>query len=135
MKRLLEMAWKFARNHEFNPDMGFRHCAIVAQGSKVLGVGYNRHGWSSKQNGRYSARKMNENCCTVHAEVDALLKVSNRDDIRGSTVYVVRINKKNELAMSKPCEMCSQILKEHGVKRAFFSISEDENAYGVVDFR
>jgi cytidine deaminase len=73
--------------------------------------------------------------CSVHAEVDALLKVASKEDIKGSTVYVVRINRKNELAMSKPCEMCEMILREHGVKRAFFSVSEDENAYGVVDFR
>lgn len=133
--KLLDLAWKFARNHSFDPEMGFRHCAIVAKGSKVLGVGYNRHGWSSKQKGKYCSRKMNENCCTVHAEVDALLKVPNREDIQGATVYVVRVTKSNGLAMSKPCPMCSEILKEHGVKRAFFSISEDENAYGVVDFR
>jgi len=135
MKRLLETAWKFVRNHEFNPEMGFRHCAIVAQGSKILGVGYNRHGWSSKQKGKYCARKQNSAMCSVHAEVDALLKVASKEDIKGSTVYVVRINRKNELAMSKPCPMCETILREHGVKRAFFSVSEDENAYGVVDFR
>lgn len=135
MKRLLTMAAKFARNHEFNHALSARHCAIVAQGSKILGIGFNRHGWSFKQKGRYPVKKMNDNCCNVHAEVDALLRVSNRDDINGSTVYVVRTTKNGNLAMSQPCPMCSEILKEHGVKRAFFSISEDENAYGVVDFR
>jgi deoxycytidylate deaminase len=82
-----------------------------------------------------AAVRLSPSCCTVHAEVDALLKVATREEIKGSTVYVVRVNKRNELAMSKPCEMCAEILREHGVKRAFFSVSEDENAYGVVDFR
>lgn len=135
MKKLLNTAWKFAKNHEFDSKMTFTHCAIVARGSKILGIGYNRYGWSSKQKGKYCARKQNSAMCSVHAEVDALLKVASREDIKGSTVYVVRINRQNELAMSKPCPMCSQILQEHGVKRAFFSVSEDENAYGVVDFR
>lgn len=135
MKRHLSTAWKFARNHDFNPQMDFRHCALVVQGNKILGVGFNRHGWSSKQQGKYSSRKLSNNCCTVHAEVDALLRVSNREDIQGSTVYVVRVIKLGQLAMSKPCPMCHQILREHGVKRAFFSISDDSDAYGIVDFR
>jgi hypothetical protein len=29
MKRFLDMAWRFARNHEFAQDIGFRHCALV----------------------------------------------------------------------------------------------------------
>lgn len=134
MKKLLDMAWKFARNHEFDPKMTFTHCAIVARGAKILGVGYNRHGWSSKQKGKYCTRKQDSATCSVHAEVDALLKVASREDIKGSTVYVVRINRQNELAMSQPCEMCQAILREHGVKKAFFSISDNENAYGVMKF-
>jgi deoxycytidylate deaminase len=135
MKRLLETAWKFARNHDFNPEMGFRHCALVAQGPKILGVGFNRHGWSSMQKGKFPSKKLKDGVCTVHAEVDALLKVSNREDLRGATVYVIRVNKQGQLAMSQPCPMCSEILREHGIKRAFFTVSENENAYGVVDFR
>lgn len=133
--KLFDTAWKFARNHDFDPAITFMHCAIVAKGSKILGVGYNRYGWSSKQKGKYCARKLNSGTCSVHAEVDALLKVANREDIKGATVYVVRVNRKHELAMSKPCHMCEAILREHGVKKAVFSVSEDENAYGVVDFR
>jgi deoxycytidylate deaminase len=133
MKKFLSMACRFARNHAFAKEVDFPHCALVVSGSKVLGVGFNRHGWSSKQ-AKHSSKRAH-GCCTVHAEVDALLKVATREDVKGSTVYVVRINRHNQLAMSKPCEMCSEILREHGVKRAFFSVSEDENAYGVVDFR
>ena len=135
MKRLLATAWKFARQHEFAPEMESRHCALVANGSKILGVGFNRQGWSAKQKGRYCKRKMNEGCCAVHAEVSALLRVANREDIKGSTVYVVRVTRNNLLAMSQPCVMCQAILREHGVRRAIFSVSSDENAYGVVDFR
>lgn len=131
--KLLDTAFRFARTHEFQQN--FRHCAIVARGAKVLGVGFNRYGWSSKQAGKYRTSLMDDGVCTVHAEVDALLKVASRDDIAGSTVYVVRINRQNELAMSKPCAMCEAILREHNVKRVFFSVSADENAYGVLNLR
>ena len=135
MKRLLATAWKFARQREFAPEMESRHCALVATGSKILGVGFNRQGWSSKQNSRYGKNSIDNGRCSIHAEVAALLRVANREDIKGSTVYVVRVTKNNLLAMSQPCAMCQAILREHGVRRAIFSVSSDENVYGVVDFR
>jgi hypothetical protein len=84
------------------------------------------------QKGKFPSKKLKDGVCTVHAEVDALLKVSNREDLRGATVYVIRVNKQGQLAMSQPCPMCSEILREHGIKRAFFTVSENENAYGVL---
>jgi pyrimidine deaminase RibD-like protein len=88
MKKFLSMACRFARNHAFAKEVDFPHCALVVSGSKVLGVGFNRHGWSSKQ-AKHSSKRAH-GCCTVHAEVDALLKVATREDVKGSTVYVAK---------------------------------------------
>lgn len=129
MKHLLN-ALKFARTHDFNPRMGFNHCAIVVKSNRILSVGFNRYGWSSIQNRKYNSKKI----CSVHAEVDALLKLANRDDAKGATIYVVRLNKLKQSAMSCPCEMCQVILCEHGVKKAVFSINENENVFGTMKF-
>ena len=131
MKHLIA-AWKFARNHDFHPNMGFNHCAIVVgKGGKILSIGFNRYGWTSIQNRK---KYSNDKICSVHAEVDALLKLPNREDAQGSTVYVVRVNKSKELAMSAPCSMCEEILREHGVKKAIFSVNENENTFGTMRF-
>ena len=133
MHKFLKMAWKRALSHQFPENQGFRHCAVLASGSKLMAIGYNRSGWSSEQAYKYNTKKLD--CCTVHADVDALLKLKNRDASKGATIYVIRVTRKGELAMSKPCPMCSMILKEHGVRKAVFSIDSDNNTFGVVDFR
>lgn len=102
----------------------------------MLSVGYNRQGWSSKQNGKKTNNKRtNPLVCTVHSEVDALLKVANKEEIKGSTVYVVRLGRNEKFALSKPCDMCEVILREHGVKKVVFTVDNDPNTHGVMDLR
>lgn len=58
---------------------------------------------------------------SVHAEVDALRQVS---DARGATMFVARISKKGEPALSKPCERCSKKLAKAGIKRVCYTVNE-----------
>lgn len=57
-----------------------------------------------------------------HAEIEALnnCSASYRD---GSTVYVCRINKKEEIVMAKPCHACEVKMRKMGVKYVWYSRS------------
>ena len=57
-----------------------------------------------------------------HAEIEALnnCPASYRD---GSTVYVCRINKKEEVVMAKPCHACEVKMRKMGVKYVWYSKS------------
>jgi deoxycytidylate deaminase len=67
---------------------------------------------------------------STHAEMDAVLKARGKIDLRGSKIYVIRTKLSGGLGMAKPCEICQHILFNYGVKRAYYSIGEDE--YGVM---
>ena len=58
---------------------------------------------------------------TVHAEINALIRVCNKDLIKGSTMIVYRQNNNGKMAMARPCEMCLNFLKESGVKNIIYS--------------
>ena len=62
-----------------------------------------------------------------HAEVRATAKAD-----WGSTVYVARVLKSNKLALSKPCHNCERFMRIRGVKKVYYSISENE--YGCLTF-
>jgi len=62
----------------------------------------------------------------AHAEARVVRKLN-----RGSTIYVVRIDRKNRLTTARPCKDCQMIMKSSGVKRCFYSISETE--FGVLE--
>jgi len=44
--------------------------------------------------------------------------------LRGTVVYVARINRQGHLRMAKPCLRCADRLRDEGVKRVIFSTEE-----------
>ena len=58
---------------------------------------------------------------TLHAEMVAILRVKNKKLLKRSTLYVTRLNKDDELMMSKPCKICTDIMKSFGVKEVCYS--------------
>lgn len=129
MDKFLDIAKRRVRTHNFNPNLVSYHCAMIVRGGKILSVGFNRSGSSKVQHS-----KSHKHCSSVHAEVSALLNLQNREDAIGSKIYVVRINKNGQYAISVPCQMCQVILIEKGLKKAIFTLDNSENTYGVMKF-
>ena len=118
-KRFMESSARTASCSEF-PN--YRHGAILVRGGSILNTAYNKSNhinWANKFR--------NKDCghATHHAEVGAILGMA-REKTTGATMYVARIGKTGELKMSKPCEMCQQVLAHVGVKKVYYSI-DDEN--------
>lgn len=55
-----------------------------------------------------------------HAELNAIHLIP-RDVISGCSMFVVRVNKKNELRSAKPCEACAWSLFHAGIKKVYYS--------------
>jgi deoxycytidylate deaminase len=105
--------------------------AMIVSGGRVLSVGYNSRANSGLQE-RY---KTNPFCNSVHAEVNAVLNIRRKVDLTGSKIVVVRRlradHEKNlALALAKPCTMCQAVLYAYGVKKAIYTISNNE--FGVM---
>jgi tRNA(Arg) A34 adenosine deaminase TadA len=61
-----------------------------------------------------------------HAEARAIRKA----DV-GSTLYVARVTRDGEWAMSKPCKHCQALIRNRGIKKVYYTIGPGE--YGVWD--
>lgn len=131
MHRLIDATLSFARAHNHESDMPAWVTAMIVSGGRVLSVGYNNRASSSLQ----EYYKTNPNCNSIHAEVDAILNVRRKIDLTGSKIVVVRrlrfdCRKKLALGMARPCEMCQAVLYAYGIKKAIYTISN--NDYGVM---
>lgn len=66
---------------------------------------------------------------SIHAEVNTLKKVKNNKHLlKHSEMYIVRIGKNslgNPLKYSKPCINCEKCIKEHGIKKVFYSTNHE----------
>jgi tRNA(Arg) A34 adenosine deaminase TadA len=95
------------------PDDGRRH-RLVAVGVRHDGVVVTaRNGKPIGQEPRH------------HAESRLAKKLTPRSD-----VYVVRINRRGDFLLARPCKRCANILRSAGAKKVFYSISD--NDYGVM---
>lgn len=63
----------------------------------------------------------------AHAEARVLTKAGF-----GATLYVVRINRKGEWSLAKPCLNCEVFLKNKKCDRIYYSIAPNE--YGCLTF-
>lgn len=60
---------------------------------------------------------------SLHAEMDALKRCGNP---KGAVIYVARIGRSNDVALAKPCNACQKALIAAGIKRVYFTISNNE---------
>lgn len=128
-KRILNYALKHIDNVPLNRT--HRHVCIVTKNKKVICWGaninrthpimfnyrfYRRHVFIKHKN------DFPNNEFDLHAEIHALVKLPSFNvKINKLTFYILKINRKNKIGLSKPCEVCQQILKERGIEKVYYS--------------
>jgi deoxycytidylate deaminase len=99
-------------------EMEHKHGAILVHNDTIIGSGFNHK---------------HEHMChkySIHAEVDALLKVKakKRHILQDAEMYVVRIgNTKLQcpLKYSRPCCDCQKVIQKYGIKKVYYSTNFD----------
>ena len=56
----------------------------------------------------------------LHAEQHAIVR-AGVDNCEGLDLYVARVLKNNELALSKPCSVCTKLIKNVGIRNVYYS--------------
>jgi tRNA(Arg) A34 adenosine deaminase TadA len=114
MKRhehLIKKAVKVAQSSTYF----WKHGAVVAKGNKVLG-------WAPNKKRNFSAFDSPGDHYTDHAEratIRELLKI--REDLRGCTIYIARINKAGKTMLSRPCAGCMEAIVAAGIKEIVYT--------------
>lgn len=62
-----------------------------------------------------------DNYKTLHAEVSAIIKLKNKDILKDCDMYIYRETKNGDLALSRPCSVCSKLLRMMGLRNVYFT--------------
>lgn len=112
MKRhenLIKRAVRVAHNSTYR----WKHGAVVAKGNKVLGWAPNKF---------RNAPLVDEKNVSDHAERATLRELlKTREDLRGCTIYIARINRAGDTAMSRPCPDCMKAIIDAGIKEIVYT--------------
>jgi deoxycytidylate deaminase len=106
-----------AKKMAFLSSGDYRLGSVVIKAGRVLAKGINRY-WNSN-----SLSKEFFKFNTVHAEMDSLGKLE-RENIKGTILYVARVRKDGSFGCSKPCSRCQKALKALGVRKIVYSTEE-----------
>lgn len=96
-----------------------KHGAVIVRGGSVLAVGHNkwRNILSNVVTNAYNNQRNGD--VAVHAEIDALSRVSNPN---GATIYIARISPKGKPLLSKPCPACAKALDDAGISKIVYTV-------------
>ena len=110
----VEMAVKIA---EANDDYRrWRHGAVVKKGGAVQVVGWNRLRNDPEQLHDYSY-------ASLHAEADCLKRMNY--EAKGCVLYIARVGKNDQVALSKPCPQCQELMTLAGIKKCVYTIDNE----------
>lgn len=89
-----------------------RHGCVIVKDGVIVSGGYNYH--TKHVNNRF----------TIHAEMDALVRLKKSIRPQDCDMYVVRIGRDSihnpPLKYSRPCADCMRALQKAGIKRIYF---------------
>jgi len=97
--------------------MNKRHGAVIVKSGRVMSTGVNKFRNSIKIIEPHNIKSH----CSVHAEVDALSRVS---DATGATIYVARVNRQNQERMSRPCNSCYLAIVKAGINKIVYTTGD-----------
>lgn len=95
-----------------------KHGSVIVKGGRVISTGINKE----RNHPKIVSSEHIKTDCSVHAEIDALKKAK---DVNGATIYIARVNKRGEARDSKPCSRCYVALRNNGIKKVIYTISEE----------
>lgn len=101
-----------------SPTVSKKMGAALFNRNNLISIGYNIY---DKTHPLYVGRDKQgiDFCYNTHAELMAITR--RRHYNNGSLIlYVYRETQNGELACSRPCKICSKVIKEFGVKRVRF---------------
>jgi deoxycytidylate deaminase len=98
--------------------MEHKHGAVIVISNEVIAMGFNH-----KQEFMCHQR-------SIHAEVDAILKVKGRNKclLNDAEMYVVRIGTVRmnfPLKYSKPCCECQKVIMKYGIRKVYYSVNDE----------
>lgn len=94
------------------------HCAAIYHKSRLLSLGWNntvKTHPKSKQFGYWDG--------FIHAELAAIIKLGELD-LDGYHMIIARIDNNLQLAESRPCKFCANMLKQVNLEKVFYSTSK-----------
>jgi len=93
-------------------------CVITDRKGRIYSISSNHHLKTHPIYNRIAPLK------TLHAEASAILSIRHKADFSKLHLFVYREYKDGTLALAKPCEYCTKLIKNYGIKNIWYTTPE-----------
>lgn len=132
-KRFFDDCLNLLNSSFYHEQLTAKHAAIIVNGNRIIGQGVNVHKTHTmavrpilwKKSGRIL-----ECAWTIHAEMNAIRSVRNKELLIGATIYVARMSDRHGLRLSCPCDSCQYYINFYGIKKIVYTT--DDNVWHEV---
>jgi tRNA(Arg) A34 adenosine deaminase TadA len=100
-----------------------QHCAVVVHKGSILSVGHNKKKSHPLQ--KFFADK--EEKIFIHAELDALTKIKDKNVLTECDLYVLRVTGGKNVSNSEPCVGCKRALKYFKIRNTYWTTDGHNN--------
>ena len=101
-----------------------KHFSYLLQRSNILSIGFNNCTQTHPLIKKYSKH---EEIIYVHSELDAIRRFPRSPSILSKCTLVnVRLNKKGEILLSRPCKICRHIVQSFGIRKVIWTNNKGE---------
>ena len=94
-----------------------RHSAAIVHRNKIISIGHNKRKTHPLML-KFQHRSFK---ILLHAEIDAISKVRNKNLLKDSEMYVSRLSKGNNILNSEPCETCKKAIRFYGINKVYWT--------------
>lgn len=97
-----------------------RHVAILANGNKIISIGYNQY----KSHPLQKKFGRNSDSVYLHAEISAVANALRRydeDELSKFSLYILKLDNQDEIGNSAPCVGCQRAIAHYGIQEVVHS--------------
>lgn len=132
LNKIIELSFALVGRHRHTLQR-CKHFSFIYDKNKLLSIGINspkthplnlKYNYLNKQNNKIS------HIVGTHSEMSAVIKLG-LESCEGLTIINTRINRKNEIDYSFPCNGCMEMLKELKFSKIFYT-SKDKKFHSIT---
>jgi hypothetical protein len=116
-EKTINRAIQIARNLcPTNRELRTSHIAFLIKSNIIYKIGLNKR----RTHPEISNHPYHAGAVGIHAELDCILK-TGEEDLSDYQMLVIRIDRREKLAVSKPCSGCQSLLRQFNVGEIWHS--------------
>lgn len=100
---------KTKSNHSYS-----KMSAVVLKKGKPISFGFNFVESNYQYKEKHCLKKW-------HSEMNALLKVKNKETLKNCTIVIFREDKMGNFKLAKPCSLCEELIRSFGLKKMVYT--------------